>query len=56
MVYSNLKGGSTAIGERRIRVLTLAVPLTTHMSEVYASADQVAISALLAKKGMKLFL
>ncbi|KAJ3208910.1 COPII subunit [Dinochytrium kinnereticum] len=40
-------------GERRIRVLTLAVPITTNMADVFASADQYAIAALLAKKGIE---
>ncbi|KAL5018602.1 hypothetical protein ScPMuIL_004324 [Solemya velum] len=36
-------------GERRIRVHTLCVPTTNELSEVYAGADQQAISSLLAK-------
>ncbi|KAJ3107060.1 COPII subunit [Phlyctochytrium planicorne] len=40
-------------GERRIRVLTLAVPITTNLGDVFASADQYAIAALLAKKGIE---
>lgn len=39
-------------GERRIRVLTLAVPLTANLSEVFSSADQAALAALIAKKGI----
>jgi protein transport protein SEC24 len=38
-------------GERRIRVITHALPVVSTLAEVYASADQVAIASLLAKKG-----
>jgi protein transport protein SEC24 len=41
------------IGERRIRVITLALPVTTNLSEVFASADQVAIATLLANKAVE---
>jgi protein transport protein SEC24 len=40
-------------GERRIRVVTLALPTTSNLSEVYASADQVAITTLLANKAVE---
>ena len=43
-------GGS---GERRIRVINLALPTTSNLSEVYASADQVAIATLLANKAVE---
>lgn len=36
-------------GERRIRVHTLCLPVTTELSVVHATADQQAIAALLAK-------
>ena len=39
-------------GERRIRVLTLCVPVTSSLSEVYTGADQYAIAAMLVKKGI----
>jgi len=39
--------------ERRIRVITLALPTTTNLSEVYASADQVAIATLLSNKAVE---
>ncbi|RKP03088.1 hypothetical protein CXG81DRAFT_9982 [Caulochytrium protostelioides] len=39
-------------GERRIRVLTLALNVTTSIADVFTSADQVAIASLLAKKGV----
>ncbi|KAF8935839.1 COPII subunit [Haplosporangium gracile] len=44
---------TSSSGERRIRVLTLALPVTTSLSELYASADQVAITTLLACKGVE---
>lgn len=44
---------TTAFGERRIRVTTLAVPTTSNISEVYASADQLAITAYLANKAVE---
>lgn len=40
-------------GERRIRVVTTAVPTTNNLSEVFASADQVAIATLLANKAVE---
>jgi len=44
------------IGERRIRVLTLALPVTNNIGELFSSADQIAIATLLANKGICLFL
>ncbi|KLO13344.1 CPII coat sec24 protein, partial [Schizopora paradoxa] len=44
---------STCTGERRIRVITLALPTTTNLSEVYASADQIAIATYLANKAVE---
>ncbi|KAJ1916736.1 COPII subunit [Mycoemilia scoparia] len=41
---------TTCYGERRIRVSTLSVPTTENIHTVFQHADQVAISALLAKK------
>lgn len=41
---------STCHGERRIRVMTLCLPVTNNLSELYASADQVAITNYLAVK------
>ncbi|KAJ3258757.1 COPII subunit [Boothiomyces macroporosus] len=43
---------TSSSGERRIRVLTLNVPVTTSLSEVYIGADQAAIAALLVKKAV----
>lgn len=40
-------------GERRIRVITSAYPTTSNISELYASADQVAIATLLANKAVE---
>lgn len=40
-------------GERRIRVISLALPTTTSLSELYASADQVAITTFLANKAVE---
>lgn len=44
---------TTCYGERRIRVMTTALPTTTSMSEVFASADQNAIVTLLANKAVE---
>lgn len=44
---------TTCYGERRIRVITTAVPTTTNLSEVFASADQVAIATYLANKSVE---
>ncbi|KZT71854.1 hypothetical protein DAEQUDRAFT_763356 [Daedalea quercina L-15889] len=44
---------TTCYGERRIRVVTLALPVTSNLSEVFASADQVAIATLLANKAVE---
>ena len=46
-------GFMSRIGERRIRVITLALPTTTNISEVFASADQVAIATFLANKAVE---
>lgn len=40
-------------GERRIRVITTALPITNQISEIYASADPFAIASLLAKKAIE---
>lgn len=41
---------STCEGERRIRVITLSVPTSSALQDIYASADQLAISAYLTQK------
>ncbi|CAG8709270.1 14480_t:CDS:10, partial [Acaulospora morrowiae] len=44
---------TTCFGERRIRVLTLALPVTNNLNELFASADQLAITTLLANKAVE---
>ncbi|KAG9294277.1 hypothetical protein G9A89_021636 [Geosiphon pyriformis] len=44
---------TTCFGERRIRVLTLALPVTNNLGELFASADQIAITTLLANKAVE---
>ncbi|KZT23697.1 protein transporter SEC24 [Neolentinus lepideus HHB14362 ss-1] len=44
---------TTCFGERRIRVVTSALPTTNNLSEVFASADQVALATLLANKAVE---
>ncbi|KFA72368.1 hypothetical protein S40288_05588 [Stachybotrys chartarum IBT 40288] len=44
---------TTCNGERRIRVLTLALPTTANLSDVYASADQVAIATYFSHKAVE---
>ncbi|KAJ7280072.1 Sec23/Sec24, helical domain-containing protein [Mycena rebaudengoi] len=48
-ILRNLPG---YLGERRLRVITTAYP-TTSLSEVFASADQIAIATLLANKAVE---
>lgn len=52
--FGKLWQGFCFIGERRIRVHTLAMPTTSKLPEVYAFADQQAIATLLAKMGKTL--
>ncbi|GAA5885064.1 hypothetical protein JCM16303_006387 [Sporobolomyces ruberrimus] len=44
---------TTCYGERRIRVVTLALPTTSSISELYASVDTVALATLLANKAVE---
>ncbi|KIJ08895.1 hypothetical protein PAXINDRAFT_18003 [Paxillus involutus ATCC 200175] len=44
---------TTCYGECQIRVVTLALPTTSSLSEVFTSADQVAIVTLLANKAIE---
>ena len=44
---------TTCYGERRIRVITSAVPTTNSLSEVFASADQVALATYFANKAVE---
>ncbi|KAN0059837.1 COPII subunit [Thecaphora frezii] len=53
VVFQSVVLHSTSYGERRIRVINLALPTTSSMSELYASADQVAIATLLADKAVE---
>ncbi|UZJ52086.1 hypothetical protein CBS101457_001406 [Exobasidium rhododendri] len=53
VVFQSVVLHSTSYGERRIRVVNLALPTTSSMSEVYSSADQMAIITLLANKAVE---
>lgn len=44
---------TTSEGERRIRVITLALPTTTNISQLYASADEIAIATFLSSKAVE---
>lgn len=44
---------TTLAGERRIRVMTLTIPTTQNINEVYALADQLAILAYIAHKAVE---
>ncbi|KAL2151552.1 hypothetical protein VTH82DRAFT_6650 [Thermothelomyces myriococcoides] len=44
---------TTCNGERRIRVLTLALPTTSNLADVYASADQCAITTYYSHKAVE---
>lgn len=44
---------TTCNGERRIRVMTLALPTTTNLADLYASADQCAITAYYTHKAVE---
>jgi len=44
---------TTCNGERRIRVLTLSIPTTQNLAEVYSSADQEAITTYFAHKAVE---
>lgn len=44
---------TTCNGERRIRVMTLALPTTTSLADVYASADQCAITTYFSHKAVE---
>ena len=44
---------TTCYGERRIRVITQAMPTTDSIAELYASADQVAIMTFLTNKAVE---
>jgi len=44
---------TTCEGERRIRVITLALPTTANLSELYASADPIATATFLSSKAVE---
>ncbi|KAI1814144.1 hypothetical protein GGS20DRAFT_549979 [Poronia punctata] len=44
---------TTCNGERRIRVMTLSLPTTTNLADVYASADQCAITTYFSHKAVE---
>lgn len=44
---------TTCNGERRIRVMTLSIPTTQNLADVYASADQQAITAYYSHKAVE---
>ncbi|KAG7661982.1 SEC24 [[Candida] subhashii] len=44
---------STAFGERRIRVMNLAIPTSSKLTDVYASADQLAITNFFTHKAIE---
>jgi protein transport protein SEC24 len=44
-----------ALGERRIRVHTLSLPVSATLKDVYSNADQEAVAALIAKMGQLQF-
>ncbi|WAQ81817.1 hypothetical protein PtA15_2A129 [Puccinia triticina] len=44
---------TTSSGERRIRVITTALPTTSSIADLYATADPVAIATLLANKAVE---
>lgn len=58
-ITKNFVGMQTAVlhttcnGERRIRVMTLALPTTQNLADIYASADQQAITAYHSHKAVE---
>ncbi|KAJ5662475.1 uncharacterized protein N7477_010091 [Penicillium maclennaniae] len=44
---------TTCNGERRIRVLTLALPTTTNLADIYASVDQQAVATFFSHKAVE---
>lgn len=44
---------TTCFGERRIRVVNLALPTTTNMSEMYSSVDEIALTSYFATKAVE---
>ncbi|KAJ6170989.1 hypothetical protein N7470_000056 [Penicillium chermesinum] len=44
---------TTCNGERRIRVITVALPTTTNLADIYASADQQAVATFFSHKAVE---
>lgn len=44
---------TTSFGERRIRVVNLALPTTSNLSEIYSSVDEIALTTLFANKAVE---
>lgn len=44
---------STSFGERRIRVMNLAIPTSSKLNDIYASADQLAITNIFTHKAIE---
>lgn len=44
---------TSCFGERRIRVVTIAIPTTSSISEVYASVDQNALATILCQRAVE---
>ncbi|VDB88711.1 unnamed protein product [Peniophora sp. CBMAI 1063] len=44
---------TTCNGERRVRVVTTALPTTSNLSDIYASVDQVAVATYFANKAVE---
>nr|GAT57329.1 protein transporter SEC24 [Mycena chlorophos] len=44
---------TTCFGERRLRVITTAYPTTANLSELFGSADQIALATLFANKAVE---
>ncbi|KAJ3014838.1 COPII subunit [Thoreauomyces humboldtii] len=44
---------TSSTGERRIRVITLAIPVTNNLADVFTATDQIALASLLSKKAVE---
>lgn len=53
VVFQTASLHTTSDGERRIRVVTLALPTTSNISQLYGSADQIAIATFLSSKAVE---
>ena len=52
-LFRSVQSPDSVAGERRIRVVTLALPTTNTMSEVFAGVDQIALVTFLANKAVE---